>query len=105
MVGLSAHAGTPSRRPPAQHPYVLKPGQLYLGHTVEQVISDVFVPVLFGRSSVGRPWPTGSLERTNAWIHGFRRLRIRGDIRDDIHEAFLKLACRLIIYRRVRTLC
>ncbi|WP_328915033.1 MULTISPECIES: dCTP deaminase [unclassified Streptomyces] len=33
---------------------VLEPGQLYLGHTVEQVGSDAFVPLLFGRSSVGR---------------------------------------------------
>ncbi|RKE22058.1 DDE family transposase [Streptomyces sp. TLI_171] len=37
------------------------------------------------------------VERTNAWIHGFRRLRIRWDI----HEAFLKLACCVITYRRV----
>lgn len=28
------------------------------------------------------------VERANAWIHGFRRLRIRWEIRDDIHEAF-----------------
>lgn len=35
----------------------------------------------------------------------FRRLRIRWDIRDDIHEAFLKLACCVITYRRVRALC
>lgn len=34
--------------------YVLQPGQLYLGHTVEHVGSDTFVPLLFGRSSVGR---------------------------------------------------
>ncbi|WP_406329487.1 dCTP deaminase [Streptomyces sp. NBC_00203] len=34
--------------------YVLQPGELYLGHTVEQVGSDTFVPLLFGRSSVGR---------------------------------------------------
>ncbi|MCX5088317.1 dCTP deaminase [Streptomyces sp. NBC_00365] len=34
--------------------YVLQPGQLYLGHTVEQVGSDQYVPLLFGRSSVGR---------------------------------------------------
>lgn len=34
--------------------YVLEPGQLYLGHTVEQVGSDTYVPLLFGRSSVGR---------------------------------------------------
>ncbi|QJT06329.1 transposase [Streptomyces asoensis] len=31
------------------------------------------------------------VERTNVWIHSFRRLRIRWEIRDDIHEAFLKL--------------
>lgn len=34
--------------------YVLQPGELYLGHTVEQLGSDTFVPLLFGRSSVGR---------------------------------------------------
>lgn len=34
--------------------FVLQPGELYLGHTEEQVGSDVFVPLLFGRSSVGR---------------------------------------------------
>ncbi|MGN5636471.1 dCTP deaminase [Streptomyces sp. AC154] len=34
--------------------YVLQPGELYLGHTVEEVGSDIFVPLLFGRSSVGR---------------------------------------------------
>ncbi|MEU4154247.1 IS5 family transposase [Streptomyces sp. NPDC026659] len=45
------------------------------------------------------------VERTNAWIHSFRRLRIRWDIRDDIHEAFLKLACCVITYRRVQALC
>ncbi|MFE2094808.1 hypothetical protein ACFW94_46665, partial [Streptomyces sp. NPDC059460] len=40
----------------------------------------------------------------SAWIHGFRRLRSWG-IRDDIHEAFLKLACCIITYRRVQALC
>lgn len=34
--------------------YVLQPGELYLGHTLEQVGSNSFVPLLFGRSSVGR---------------------------------------------------
>jgi len=34
--------------------YVLHPGELYLGHTLEEVGSDTFVPLLFGRSSVGR---------------------------------------------------
>ncbi|MFJ1626104.1 dCTP deaminase [Streptomyces sp. NPDC088190] len=34
--------------------YVLQPGELYLGHTLEAVGSDTFVPLPFGRSSVGR---------------------------------------------------
>ncbi|WKK21909.1 dCTP deaminase [Streptomyces olivoreticuli] len=34
--------------------YVLQPNELYLGHTFEHVGSDHFVPLLFGRSSVGR---------------------------------------------------
>ena len=32
------------------------------------------------------------VERTIAWLHGFRRLRIRWERRADIHEAFLTLA-------------
>jgi dCTP deaminase len=34
--------------------FVLRPGELYLGHTIEEVGSDCYVPLLFGRSSVGR---------------------------------------------------
>jgi hypothetical protein len=32
-------------------------------------------------------------------------LRIRWEVRDDIHEAFLKLACCVITHRPVRALC
>lgn len=34
--------------------HVLQPEQLYLGHTIEEIGSDLYVPLLFGRSSVGR---------------------------------------------------
>ncbi|WP_329128281.1 dCTP deaminase [Streptomyces caniferus] len=52
---LDAHRSNPTHRIEiGADGYVLKPGQLYLGHTVEQVGSDTFVPLLFGRSSVGR---------------------------------------------------
>ncbi|MEU6289878.1 IS5 family transposase [Streptomyces sp. NPDC046988] len=50
----------------------------------------------------GEPHGTGLgifryvVERTIAWLHGFRRLRIRWERRDDIHEAFLGLAVCLI---------
>ncbi|MFF8391831.1 IS5 family transposase, partial [Cellulosimicrobium funkei] len=44
------------------------------------------------------------VERTIAWLHGFRRLRIRWERRDDIHEAFLGLATCLITHRHVQRL-
>ena len=31
-----------------------------------------------------------------AWLHQYRRLRIRYERRDDIHEAFLAIGCSLI---------
>lgn len=34
--------------------YILHPGRLYLGSTVEEIGSDHFVPMLEGRSSIGR---------------------------------------------------
>ncbi|WP_367575269.1 IS5 family transposase [Streptomyces griseoaurantiacus] len=45
------------------------------------------------------------VERSFAWLHGFRRLRIRWERRADIHEAFLKLACCLITHRQLGSLC
>lgn len=33
---------------------VLQPGRIYLGHTVERISSSTYVPVVGGRSSVGR---------------------------------------------------
>lgn len=41
------------------------------------------------------------IERAFAHLHRFRRLRIRWEIRDDIHEAFLTLGCALICRRRL----
>ena len=45
------------------------------------------------------------VERTIAWFHGFRRLRVRWERRDDIHEAFLGLATCIITHRHVQRLC
>ncbi len=44
------------------------------------------------------------VERTIAWLHGFRRLRIRWERRDEIHEAFLGLATCLITHRHLQRL-
>ncbi|GGW72986.1 hypothetical protein GCM10010320_63380 [Streptomyces caelestis] len=46
-----------------------------------------------------------AVERTFAWLHGFRRLRVRWERQADIHEALLKLACCLITHRQLSSLC
>ncbi|MGW2559436.1 transposase [Streptomyces sp. NPDC001514] len=43
------------------------------------------------------------VERAFAHLHWFRRLPIRWEIRDDIHEA-LTLGCALICWRRLKSL-
>jgi transposase len=40
-------------------------------------------------------------ERTISWQQGFRRLRLRDERRDDIHEAFCHLANALICWERL----
>ena len=39
------------------------------------------------------------VERTLAWLHQFRRLRIRFERLPEIHEALLTLGCALICRR------
>ena len=41
------------------------------------------------------------VEQTLALLHQFRRLRVRDERRDDLHEAFLSLGCALICWRRL----
>ncbi|MEU3983797.1 IS5 family transposase [Streptomyces sp. NPDC026672] len=43
------------------------------------------------------------VERTFAWLHQFKRLRIRYEIRADLHQGLLQLACTIICLRRLRT--
>ncbi len=41
------------------------------------------------------------VERTIAWLHQFRRLRIRYERRDDIHQAFMAIGCALICFNNL----
>jgi hypothetical protein len=45
------------------------------------------------------------VERTLAWLHRHRRLRVRDERRADIHEALLSLGCALICFRRLQGFC
>jgi len=44
------------------------------------------------------------VERTIAWLHGFRRLRVRYERLPSMHEAFLHLACAIICWRTLKNL-
>ena len=44
------------------------------------------------------------VEQGFALLHWFRRLRIRWEIRDDIHEAFLRVARAIICWRRLHNI-
>ena len=41
-------------------------------------------------------WP---VERTNAWLHNWRRVSTRWERRPELYLALLQLACSMIIYR------
>ena len=42
------------------------------------------------------------VERTFAWLHNFRRLRIRWEREASLHRALLSLGCALICWRRLQ---
>lgn len=43
------------------------------------------------------------VERGFAWLHRFKRLRTRYEVRDDLHLGLMQLACALICYRKLPT--
>ncbi len=74
----------------------------------EQVRQRRIVPAIARRGTLhgtGLGTYRWVVERSFAWLHGFKRLRIRWERRADIHEAFLKLACCLITHRQINSLC
>ena len=45
------------------------------------------------------------VEVTFDWLFNHRRLRVRYEKRDDIHDAFLTLACAMICWNRIQGFC
>lgn len=61
------------------------------------------------RRGVTEPLPLGGerwvVERTVAWLRNHRRLKVRYERREDIHHAFLVLACICITENAIRRFC
>ncbi|WP_225414132.1 IS5 family transposase [Stigmatella hybrida] len=54
-------------------------------------------PGIESKQRLGQHWWV--VERTNAWLHRRRRLRVRDERRDDVHFGLLVLGCCLILFR------
>jgi hypothetical protein len=73
-------------------------------------IADCFTPTAFLDRIARRGHSHGSglgkirwvVERTHAWLHAYRRLRVCYERRAGIHEAFLQIACFLICWRPLK---
>ena len=99
---IAARPGAPLRKPEevmADRGYDSDPHRMQLsGRNISTVIAR-------------RRTPHGSglgifryvVEQTIALLHQFRRLRNRFDKRDDIHEAFMTIACAMMCWRRLHS--
>jgi hypothetical protein len=91
---------------PRQQPDRLYADRAYDHDKYRRQVRDKGITPVIARRGTGHGSGLGVhrwvVEQSLALLHWFRRLRIRWEIRDDIHEAFLSLACAIICWRRLR---
>ena len=89
--------GRPRRRPAKQHAdkaYASQHNRTYLA--LRHIGGRIARKEIESSKRLGRfRWV---VERTLAWLHTFRRLQVRYERRNDIHQAFLDLACALLCW-------
>ncbi|MEE4494502.1 IS5 family transposase [Streptomyces sp. BE230] len=93
---------------PRRRPEVVLGDRGYNHDKYRRLVRDLGVKPLIARRGTEHGSGLGTqrwvVERAFAHLHWFRRLRIRWEIRDDIHQAFLTPGCALICCRRLRAL-
>ncbi|WP_435835343.1 IS5 family transposase [Streptomyces avermitilis] len=91
---------------PRRRPDVVLGDRGYDHDKYRRLVWDLGVKPLIARRGIEHGSGLGAqrwvVERAFAHLHWFRRLRIRWEIRDDIHEAFLTLGCSIICWRRLK---
>lgn len=98
---VRGRVGRPRRRPDR-----LFADRAYDHDPYRRQLRDKGIRPVIARRGVGHGSGLGVyrwvVEQALALLHWFRRLRIRWEVRDDIHEAFLSLACSIICWRRLQ---
>lgn len=92
---------------PRRRPYVVLGDRGYDHDKCRHLVRDLGVQPLIARRGSEHGSGLGNqrwvVERAFAHLRWFCRLRVRWDIRDDIHEAFLTLGSALICWRRLNS--
>jgi transposase len=90
----------PGRGRPRKRPDKLHADKAYDLKKCRKALSKRAIKVRIARKGIESSEKLGRyrwvVERTLSWFAKFRRLTIRYERRDDIHEAFLHLGCSLI---------
>lgn len=98
IPSVKGKVGAPRRRPDS-----VTADKAYHSHFREVMLHVKGIEPLLPRRGTDDDTSLGRLrwvvERTIAWLHQFRRLRVRCERRADIHQAFLSLGCILICFR------
>ena len=101
---IAGKVGHPVRRPEA-----VLADRAYDSHPHrEQLVQRGIVPSIARRNTEhgsGLGVFRWFVESTAAWLMHFRRLRVRYEKRDDIHQAFLIIACAMICWNKVLRYC
>jgi hypothetical protein len=93
--------GVPGR--PLDRPRSMTADKGYDCQAARSLLAGCGIEARIPRRNAREPNPLGKhrwpIERTISWLKQFRRLRIRWDRRDDLHEAFLSIGCSLVAWR------
>jgi IS5 family transposase len=99
----------PSRGRPRKRPKKLHADKAYDFARCRQALRKRSITPRIARRGIESSEKLGRyrwvVERTLSWMNRFRRLTVRYERRDDIHQAFLDLGCALICWRHVQRLC
>jgi hypothetical protein len=104
VAAVARRRGRPRKRPEKLHAdkaYRSRMNQALL--RARHILSRIARPRVDSSARLGRYRRV--VERTIAWLHTFRRLRVRDERRADIHDGFLHLAVALICWMFVLRFC